>query len=181
MEARLLNVINWELLQYPVFEFVNFFLAQGCLFPNDQILQRMGSAPDTIPATTEHAANIRKYAEFFTDFCVQESDLMSCDALLLTCAILAFTRKHLNVKVIWTEEMSKLTTCTLAQFRTTFAFIESKYTENFPDHAKTQDKLAANRQRLELPPKSVDLSSCKATTTNRVTASATTHPTTNHN
>lgn len=26
-EANLLNVINWELLQYPVFEFVNHFLA----------------------------------------------------------------------------------------------------------------------------------------------------------
>jgi hypothetical protein len=38
MEARLLNVINWQLLQYPVFEFVNFFLAQGCLFQNDQVL-----------------------------------------------------------------------------------------------------------------------------------------------
>jgi hypothetical protein len=70
MEARLLSVINWELLQYPVFEFINFFLAQGCLFPNDQILQRVGLNPEWIPATIEHAGNIRKYAEFFTDFCV---------------------------------------------------------------------------------------------------------------
>lgn len=38
MEAKLLNVMNWELLQYPTFEFINFFLAQGCLFPNDHIL-----------------------------------------------------------------------------------------------------------------------------------------------
>lgn len=112
---------------------------------------------------------------------------MSCDSLLLTCAILAFTRKHLNVKVIWTEEMVKLTTCPLAHFKSKLVFIESKYADSFPDHAKTQEKLAANRQRLELPvqvpaqnPKSVDMSSCKATSTNRVTASATTHPTTHH-
>lgn len=110
MEARLLNVINWELLQYPVFEFINFFLAQGCLFPNDYILQRTGLNPESIPATQEHAGNIRKYAEFFTDFCVQETELVSSDALVLTCAILAFTRKHLNLKVIWTDEMVKLTT-----------------------------------------------------------------------
>jgi hypothetical protein len=27
MEAKLLSVMNWELLQYPTFEFINFFLA----------------------------------------------------------------------------------------------------------------------------------------------------------
>jgi len=182
MEARLLNVINWELLQYPVFEFVNFFLAQGCLFPNDEILQRPGSAAETVPATIEHAANIRKYAEFFTDFCVQESDLVAADAFLTTCAILAFTRKHLNLRVIWTEEMLKLTSLPFATIKTTFGYIEQKYSESFPDHARTQEKISAKRQRLEQPvaTKSVDLSSCKAATTTKVTASATTHPTTHH-
>jgi len=62
----------------------------------------------------DHAGNIRKYAEFFTDFCVQESELLSCDALELTCAILAFTRKHLNLRVIWTDEMVRLTTVDLS-------------------------------------------------------------------
>lgn len=137
MEARLLNVINWELLQYPVFEFINFFLAQGCLFPSDQIMQRVGIHPETVQPTPEHASNVRKYAEFFTDFCVQESELVCCDALVLTSAILAFTRKHLNVKVIWTDEMTRLTTCTMTEIRKTFNFIESKYSESFPDHDKT--------------------------------------------
>jgi hypothetical protein len=72
MEGKLLQVINWELLQYPVYEFINFFLAQGCLFPNDYILLRIGhqSQRELQPVQREHAANLRKYAEFFTDFAV---------------------------------------------------------------------------------------------------------------
>ena len=45
MEGRLLQVIDWQLLQYPVFEFINLFLANGCLFESDQILQRDGTEP----------------------------------------------------------------------------------------------------------------------------------------
>ena len=29
-------------MQYPVFEFINLFLANGCLFESDRILQRDG-------------------------------------------------------------------------------------------------------------------------------------------
>ena len=42
MESRVLNVINWELLQYTVFDFLNFFLAQGCLFTTDLVLSKTG-------------------------------------------------------------------------------------------------------------------------------------------
>lgn len=105
------------------------------------------------------------------------------DAHVLTCAILAFTRKHLNIKFVWTDEMVKLTGCTLDRLKPTLAFIERKYKESFPDHAKAQEKCVGNRQRLDALPqlgqKSEDKSSCKALT-NKVTASATTYPTSNH-
>jgi len=68
---------------------------------------------------------------------VQESELLSCDALELTCAILAFTRKHLNLRVIWTEEMVKLTTVDLSHLHSAFSYIEKKYAESFPDHSKS--------------------------------------------
>lgn len=148
-EAKLLQSINWELLQYPVFEFVNFFLAQGCLFPNDKILHKPGASPELVQVTIEHASNLRKYAEFFTDFCVQESELVPTDALITTCAILAFTRKHLNIKVIWSEEMTMLTSCSLYQIKGTLTFIEKKYQDSFPDHAKNQERIVAGRQKLE--------------------------------
>lgn len=38
MEAHMLRVIDWQLLQYPVYDFINLFLAHGCLFDADLVL-----------------------------------------------------------------------------------------------------------------------------------------------
>jgi hypothetical protein len=78
---------------------------------------------------------MRKYAEFFTDFCIQEPDLLNINAQQLTCAILAFTRKHLNCEVIWPTEMEFLTFSPLKNFKDIYLLIESKYGESFPEHA----------------------------------------------
>jgi hypothetical protein len=67
MEGHFLSVISWELLQYTVLDFLNLFLAQGCFFHSDKILGR--SDKGTKPSI-EQAVNMRKYAEFFTDFCI---------------------------------------------------------------------------------------------------------------
>lgn len=101
MEGHFLSVINWELLQYTVLDYLNLFLAQGCFFGSDRVLTR---DTDT-KIQPEQAVNMRKYAEFFTDFCIQERDLLSEPAHMTTCAIIAFTRKHLNCEVIWPQEM----------------------------------------------------------------------------
>lgn len=142
MEAKLLNTINWELMQYPVFEFLNFFLAQGCLFSTDRILSRDGS---TTGVTVEHAANFRKYAEFFSDFCIQEGELLKVDAHLISCAIIAFTRKHINLQIIWTSEIESLVQASWSQIKDIYAIIESKYGDSFPDHAQNQRQLVRGR------------------------------------
>ena len=67
MEAHVLRTIDWQLLQYPTFDFINLFLAHGCLFKNDVILERDDRE---YQVTSSSAANLRKYAEFFTDFCI---------------------------------------------------------------------------------------------------------------
>lgn len=42
MENHFLHVIDWELLQYTVLDFLNLFLAQGCFFASDKVLGRAG-------------------------------------------------------------------------------------------------------------------------------------------
>lgn len=69
MEGHFLHVINWELLQYTVLDFLNLFLAQGCFFPSDRILGKSSSVENQ-RVTQDQATNMRKYAEFFTDFCI---------------------------------------------------------------------------------------------------------------
>jgi len=146
MEAQILRVIDWQLLQYPVFEFINLFLAHGCLFEADLVLQQQ--RPDTKAGSTT-AHNMRKYAEFFTDFSIQESKLIKCEPLPLACAILAVTRKHLNLEVIWAEEMTLLTTLQLAHFKDIFLYIDQRYSTNFPESVAHQAKQVCGRQKLE--------------------------------
>lgn len=55
------------------------------------------------------------------------------EPLPLSCAIIAVTRKHLNLEVVWTEEMTLLTTLKLANFKDLFLYIDQRYTKNFPD------------------------------------------------
>lgn len=71
MEGYLLQVIDWQLFQYPVFEFINLFLAHGCIFESDMILQKEGM--ESVPVSRSSTFNVRRYAEFFTDFSIQES------------------------------------------------------------------------------------------------------------
>lgn len=67
MEGHILQVIDWRLLQYPVYDFINLFLGHGCLFESDIIIQHDHSE---VKPSQSSASNLRKYAEFFTDFCI---------------------------------------------------------------------------------------------------------------
>ena len=92
MEASLLQTIDWQLLQYPVFDFINTFIEHGCVFESDRILQSPQSDGDGRINQT-HCVTLKRYSDFFTDFCIQEVALIRVDPLILSCAILASARK----------------------------------------------------------------------------------------
>ena len=130
-----------------MYEFINLFLASGCLFESDQVLQRDSQEPVSI--SSSGACNIRRYAEFFTDFSIQESQLVKVDPLSLSCAILAATRKHMNLEVVWNQEISQLTTLKLSDFREVFEFLDRRYSKSFPESVQNQERQVNGRQRLE--------------------------------
>lgn len=37
-EEQVLDIIDWQLMVYPVYDFVRLFISQGCLFENEIIL-----------------------------------------------------------------------------------------------------------------------------------------------
>ena len=154
MEGNFLSVISWELLQYTVLDFLNLFLAQGCFFPTDRILTKDSEQK----VTADQAVNVRKYAEFFTDFCIQEREIITESAHLMTCAVLAFTRKHLNCEVIWPHELELLAFTQFSTFKSTYKILEKKYAESFPEHATNQSLLVKNRQIIESPGHKQDFS-----------------------
>jgi hypothetical protein len=85
--------------------------------------QRVLDGKVTEPVNSKLIDNMRKYAEFFADFVAQENELLTVDAHFLACAIIAFTRKHLNLSVIWPTEMELITFCSLANLKDIFDLI----------------------------------------------------------
>ena len=59
--------------------------------------------------------------------------MLKIEPLLLSIAIIAVTRKHMNLQIVWTEEMVLLTTLKMNQFKDVFDFIDQRYAQNFPD------------------------------------------------
>ena len=39
MEWKFLDIIDWKLMVFPIFDFVKMFISQGCLFENEDILK----------------------------------------------------------------------------------------------------------------------------------------------
>ena len=101
---------------------------------NEENRERMRGKP-----TVQLAEHFKKYAEFFADFCLYQECFMTVDPYLLACAIVAYTRKYMGVAIIWPSELELLTQCSFQHFRDLYTIIECKYTENFPDHARSQN------------------------------------------
>ena len=104
-EGEILKTMNWELLQYTVLDFINIFLNQGCLFESDDLLGNIGNSMgnQVVPKSGRSPANkvnkqtteyLRRYAEFFTDFCIQEESFLFVNQMYLACAIIGFARKY---------------------------------------------------------------------------------------
>ena len=74
---------------------------------------------------------------------------MKVDPLSLSCAILAATRKHMNLEVVWNQEISQLTTLKLSDFREVFEFLDRRYSKSFPESVQNQERQVNGRQRLE--------------------------------
>jgi len=115
MEGAVLATLDWNLMVYPVFDYIRIFIAQGCLFENEDILngginQKQGEDPrGRQKPTSQLASHFRKYAEFFADFCQYQECFITVDPYFLTCAIVAYTRKFMGVAVIWSSDIEIMT------------------------------------------------------------------------
>lgn len=67
--------------------------------------------------TNVHVEHLRRYAEFFTDFCLQEDCFLFMNPSALACSILAFARKHTKMSVIFPSELEILTETSLTQIK----------------------------------------------------------------
>jgi len=110
-EAEILACIGWDLLRYTVLDFVHVFINQGCLFETD-MLSKAGQR-----VTPQNSEYLRRYAEFFTDFCIQEESFLYVNQLQLACAIIAFSRRYSKVSVVYPRELEMMTGVPLSQVK----------------------------------------------------------------
>jgi len=64
---------------------------------------------------------------------------MTVNPYYLACAIVAYTRKYMGVAIIWSHEMELLTKCQFSNLKDLYDTIQKKYSENFPEHAQSQN------------------------------------------
>ena len=62
---------------------------------------------------------------------------MKAEPYNLACAIVAYTRKYMGVAIIWSNEMELLTRCHFTTIKDLYEIIQTKYQENFPEHAQS--------------------------------------------
>jgi hypothetical protein len=91
------------------------FLNQGCLFSSDEVI--LGNSPQSsttarspkAQASKQTTEYLRRYADFFADFCLQEDSFIFVNPQQLACAIIAFARKYTRLTVIYPLELELLT------------------------------------------------------------------------
>lgn len=149
-EGKFLDIIDYKLMVFPTYDYVKLFISQGCLFENEEIFQDsavLGQPQDLSISFNRQrgrpnfklAENFKKYAEFFTDFCLYQERFITTDPYSLACAIVAYARKYMGVAIIWPQELELLTQTPFETISEIYMIIQSKYTESFPDHANSQN------------------------------------------
>lgn len=83
--------------------------------------------------TPQNSEYLRRYAEFFTDFCIQEESFLYVNQLHLACAIIAFSRRYSKVSVVYPRELEMMTGVPLSHVKALYTQLETRYYECFPD------------------------------------------------
>lgn len=61
-----------------------------------------------------------------------QDSFLGKDPYLMSCAIIAYTRKYMGVAVIWSLNMELMAKVSYSQFKDYYLKIEHKYKEHFP-------------------------------------------------
>jgi hypothetical protein len=97
LEELMLDTITWNLSYTTTFDFLQHFLAQGCLFSTDQILNK----ESWIKPGNKASQFLKSYASFFSIMCQQNHSFLQYEPMLLACGIIMAARKMIRTKDKW--------------------------------------------------------------------------------
>jgi len=107
MEVLLLNILNWELMLLTPRHFLQTFFGRGAssIYPDDLI----GNDQVSFDKHLLVQRYLRKYAEFFTDLCLQDHNFSSYLPSIVASSAIASARRQLKLTPVWPKRLRKLT------------------------------------------------------------------------
>ena len=82
-------------------DIVEMFMAMGIIYTSDQV-GHDNEIPKRITPNIECVNLVEKYIDFFLLLSLQDHKLINTNQYLIACSIASATRKHCNLKPIWT-------------------------------------------------------------------------------
>jgi len=125
-ELVVLRHLGWRLRAIPALHVVNYFLAKGSVFRDDQWQNR--------PLIEKIPKYVKKYAEFFCNLTLQEYSFQQYLPTHLAAAVLLASRVALNLCPRWRPELAALTGYEESEIFEVYQHVWSYYEEQFPGH-----------------------------------------------
>jgi len=124
-EEKFLNLLNWDLISLCPKYFLSAILANGIIFKDDIIdkfAQR--ASPELLK---EKQTQSKKFAEFFMDIVFQSLELQKYKFSIQAVSAVVATRKVLNIKPLWSENIQKFTKYEYEDIKDCFTKLYAKY------------------------------------------------------
>lgn len=134
-ESEVLQAVGWEIFQYTILDLVRFIRQQGAVFTSDTMAAGYGTSVQEVQAT-----HVKNYAEFFIDYCLQQSELLYTDPLHVACSIIAYSRKCVHIAFEWCWELEYITGLGLKTFKPTLELLDRLYKADFPAETRSPEK-----------------------------------------
>ena len=102
-EREILKAINWDYENYPTFySIIELFRSQGLLYDSDIVLPYILQNEDH---TLHILVLVDKYIELFSLLILQTETFINVNPYLITCALLAVSRKSAGIHPEWPQEL----------------------------------------------------------------------------
>lgn len=108
------------------------------IFSSDSMADGYGQGGDRVLPI--YATHLKNYSEFFIDFVLQHQQFLHANPLHLVCAIIAFSRRSINLAKDWTWELKALTGVSLRDFQPLLEELVKKYRIEFPSEEKSPEQ-----------------------------------------
>ena len=124
-ELSVLNVLDWKVWVPTSVHFVSHWVAQGVVYEDDVMDER--------PCPAKAIKYVRRYAEFFSELCLQKYSFRKYKDSLLGAAYVYCGRKALRLLPLWCENLRRITTYSERDIEECAREVWSFYMEQFPN------------------------------------------------